>query len=203
MVTVSESILNYATNLLEGTPLTAKELLHLGKRAAVDQALSRLARRGSLIHAGCGIYMRPVETRFGVRPPAPAKAIEAIARMKGETVVRHGAVAANALGLTSQVPVREVYLTSGPSRQLKFGAQVVEMRHAASRQLVLAGRRSGDVIRALQWLGPEYGAAAIQTLKSELPQADLEEVSAIRGGLPGWMAQQFSPMAVECPATPS
>ena len=48
----------------------------------------------------------------------------------------NGAAAANALGLTTQVPMRAVYLTSGPSRRLKLGAQMIEIRHAPIWQLI-------------------------------------------------------------------
>ena len=57
--------MEHGNGLPEGTPVVAKELLHLGSRAAVDQALSRLVRRGTLMRAGRGIYVRPVESRFG------------------------------------------------------------------------------------------------------------------------------------------
>ena len=39
----------------ESVPVSAKRLLHLGTRAAVDQALSRLARRGQLLRVGRGL----------------------------------------------------------------------------------------------------------------------------------------------------
>ena len=154
MKSVIKEILEHAANLPEGTPLVAKELLHLGSRFSVDQALSRLARNGKLLRAGRGIYVLPIRGRFGVRPPAPSKVVEGIASQRGETIVAHGAQAANALGLTSQVPVRQVYLTAGRSRRLKFGAQIVELRHAPSWQLILPKRASGDAVRALAWLGP-------------------------------------------------
>lgn len=67
----------------------------------------------ALMRAGRGIYVRPVESRFGTRPPVASKVVEAIAAQWGESVALHGAAAANELGLTTQVPVREVYLTSG------------------------------------------------------------------------------------------
>jgi hypothetical protein len=57
-------------------------------------------------------------------------------RKRGEIVVGNGAAAANALGLTTQVPVREVFLTSGRSRKLKLGAQTVELQHAPPWQLL-------------------------------------------------------------------
>ena len=117
MEVLASRVMEYVNGLPEGTPVAAKELLHLGRRAAVDQALSRLVRRASLMRAGRGIYIRPVESRFGTRPPAASKVVEGIAAQRGERMVPHGAAAANELGLTTQVPVREVYLTSGPSRR--------------------------------------------------------------------------------------
>lgn len=189
---LAENILAYAAGLPEGVPLAAKDLLHLGNRAAVDQALSRLARHGRLQRAGRGIYLRPVQSRFGKRTPSPSKVIEAIAAQRGETVVAHGAAAANALGLTTQVPVREVYLTSGPSRQLKLGAQVIELRHAPNWQLLLPGRQAGSAVRALAWLGPEQAGEALRKLKRKLPASDLREMAAARGRLPTWMAQEIS-----------
>ena len=121
MRTFAKQFLEYAAGLPEGTPLVAKELLHLENRSAVDQVLSRLARRGALLRAGHGIYVLAVEGRFGVWDPSPAKMVDGLARQRGETIVSHGKAAANALGLTTQVPIRSVYLTSGPSRRLKMG----------------------------------------------------------------------------------
>ena len=172
--------------------MTAKELLHLGSRAAVDQALSRLVRRGNLMRAGRGIYLRSVESRFGAHPPETSKVVEAIAAQRGESVAPHGAVAANELGLTTQVPVREVYLTSGRSRSFKLGAQLIELRHVPAWQLVLPGRPAGAAIRALAWLGPKGAGQALQTLRRKLSQSELQAVVGARGKLPAWMAQELS-----------
>jgi Family of unknown function (DUF6088) len=143
MATLAAAVINYVGQVPEGVPVAAKELLHLGARAAVDCNLSRLVR------AGRGLYVRPVAGRFGVRPPESTKVVQALAEQRGERIVPHGAAAANELGLTTQVPVREVYLTSGPTRKLKLGQQVIELRHAPAWQLVLPGRPAGAAIRAL------------------------------------------------------
>ena len=169
MQTLAKQVLERAAGLPEGMPLVAKELLHLGSRAAVDQVLSRLVRRGTLLRAGRGIYVLPVESRFGSRAPSTAKMVEGLATQRGETIVSHGAAAANALGLTTQVPMRAVYLTSGRSRRLKLGAQNVELRHAPVWQLIFPGRAAGDVVRALAWLGPEKAREALRTLRAKLP----------------------------------
>jgi len=192
MQTLSKKILEYAAGLPEGAPLVAKELLHLGKRAAVDQALSRLAQRGRLLRASRGIYVLPVESRFGNRAPSTAKMVENLAKQRGETIVPHGAASANALGLTTQVPIQAIYLTSGPNRRLKLGAQKVELRHAPGWQLMYPGRAAGDIVRALAWLGPENATRAIRSLRAKLPSAELLEVTSARARLPTWMAQEIS-----------
>ncbi len=151
---LSEQILAYAERLPEGTPLAAKSLLHLGNRAGVDQALSRLAGRGQLIRAGRGVYLHPIKSRFGTRTPSVEQAVEALAAQRGEIIVPNGAAAANALGLTTQVPVRSVYLTSGRSRTMTLGKQLVELRHAPRWQLALADRPAGQAVRALAWPRP-------------------------------------------------
>jgi len=192
MQRLTEEILEHSRTVPEGALLTAKGLLHLGQRAAVDQALSRLARRGKLLRAGRGLYVRPVESRFGARAPTTEKVVAGLAELRGETVASHGAAAANALGLTSQVPVRSVYLTSGPSRTLRLGRQSVEMRHAPAWQLVLAGRPAGEILRALAWLGPSKAEGALLTLRRTLPASDLQALAKAAPLLPSWLAQQVS-----------
>jgi hypothetical protein len=192
MEVLSEKILKLAREQLEGSPLSAKVLLHLGSRAAVDQALSRLVRRGSLMRAGRGVYVRPIEGKFGARPPTAAMLVRTMGQQRGETVTIHGAAAANAFGLTTQVPLREIYLTSGRSRRLKLGAQVVEIRHAPSWQLLMPERPAGDAVRALAWLGPKRAAEALRTLGRKLSKTELREIAAARSRLPTWMAQEVS-----------
>jgi len=192
MQTLAKQVVEHAAGLPEGTPLVAKELLHLGSRAAVDQVLSRLVQRGVLLRPGRGIYVLPVQSRFGTRAPSAIKMVEGLANQRGETIVPHGATAANSLGLTTQVPMRAVYLTSGPSRHLKLGAQMVEFRHAPNWQLIFPGRVAGEVVRALAWLGPEKTDEAIRKLRAKLPPLELEEVASARARLPTWMAQEIS-----------
>jgi len=180
------------TSLPEAAPIYAKALLHLGSRAAVDQALSRLVRRGQLLRAGRGLYVHPIETRFGPRTPSVEVVLKAIQAETGETITPSGAAAANRLGLTTQVPVRAVYLTSGPSRCLRFGAQTVELQHAPQWQLTLPSRAAGEVIRALAWFGRERGAELTSQLKRTLSPETVEELSSARGRVPTWMAEQIS-----------
>lgn len=196
MNTLAETILEHTQALPEGATACAKELLHLGNRAAVDQALSRLARRGHLMRIGRGVYVRPIEGRFGKRSPSESRVLENFARATGEQIAPHGAAAANKLGLTTQVPVRSVYLTSGRNRRLKLGSQEVELRHAPTWQFVVGNKSSGEVLRALAWLGPEQAGTALRTLKPKLSKSEMEAIASVRPVLPAWLAKEVSDAVV-------
>jgi hypothetical protein len=195
MQRLTDQILEHATRLPEGTPVAAKSLLHLGNRAAVDQALSRLAERGQLLRAGRGVYLMPITNRFGTRAPSVEQTVEALASQRGEVIVSSGAAAANSLGLTTQVPIRSVYLTSGRTRKMSLGKQTVELRHAPRWQLAMAHRPAGQAVRALAWLGPEKAESALQTLKRKLPPAAFGELVAAAPQLPTWLAHSVGKVA--------
>ena len=191
MPSLSNRILEHASALSEATPLCPGALLHLGSRAAVDQALSRLARSGQIMRIYQGVYMIPIQTRFGPCAPSIEKAIASLSSLWGETIVPCGGAAANALGLTTQNPVRSVYLTSGPSRRLYFGALTAQLRHAPRWQMVAPYRRAGDAVRALAWLGPREIETGINAIMPKLSAEDFD-LAAARAVLPAWMAGPLS-----------
>lgn len=189
MNTLPETILRQAQSLPEGGVLSPKEFLHLGSRSAVDQAFSRLAKAGKLLRVARGTYAAPVSSRFGSRAPAPEKVVQSLAEQSGEIVVPHGASAANALGLTQQVPIREVYLTSGQTRKLKLGRSEVLVKHAPRWMLALGTRPAGAAVRALAWIGPSHANESLATLHRTLSHSEWQALASARASLPGWMAQ--------------
>lgn len=138
--------------------------------------------------------MRPVETRSGPSAPGLEATLKELEHATGEVIVPAGA--ANRLGLTTQVPVRSVYLTPGRSRPLALGTRVLELRHAPRWQLVLSGRPAGEVVRALAWLGRHRGAKVAPQLARTVPADIVQELSAVRGLLPTWLAQDVSNLMV-------
>ena len=192
-----QQIMTYATTLPEGSLLHPKVLLHLGTRAAIDQSLSRLAKKGRLMRVCHGIYVCPVETRFGPRPPAVEKIVSSLSALWGETIVPCGGAAANALGLTTQMPVQSVYLTSGPNRKLTLGELTVGLRHAPRWQLAAPYRPAGEAVRALSWLGPDEVAASLEVIGRKLSPEDLEELAALRPIMPTWIAEPASALVAD------
>ena len=188
MASLTQLITQLAEESPEGTPLCSNALLGLGTRAAVYQALSRLARNGQMLRVVQGVYMKPVATKFG---------LPALSELWNETIVPSGGHAANTLGLTTQMPVQPVYLTSGRNRNLKLGEQTIVLHHAPAWQLVAPHRPAGDAVRALAWLGPREVAVNIGAVKRRLTADDIRDLAAARTRMPAWLAEPVSQLVAD------
>ena len=169
---------------------TPRDFLDLGSRAAVDQALSRLAREGRLRRIGHGLYDMPRMSRV-LKGPAPVDldaAINALARRDGMRIMPDGLVAANGLGLTSAVPAVVTYLTDGHSRSLEIGGRTVRFRHASPSVMRWAGRPAAPVFQALRWLGRDAAADArvVSILRRSLPDDVKRDLLRNSRDLPSW-----------------
>ncbi len=156
MTPVQDVILDQLRHRSRGKVYTSKDLVHLGNRAAVDQALSRLARDGTLQRLARGLYYYPrTNPRLGiVVSPSADDIASALARQTGSRIAPSGALAANRLGLSTQVPAKNVYLTDGRSREVRVGNQVFAMKHVVPKELPIGSPVSAAVFQALRYLGP-------------------------------------------------
>ena len=122
---------------------TPADFLNLGSRAAIDQALSRNCKSGTLRRAGRGLYHVPtVHPLLGILGPGSTAFHAALTRKDNSRVLSTGAHAANALGLTDQVPMRPMLLTTDRSRQVKQGKGELILRHVSPRFVSTKNPRS-------------------------------------------------------------
>jgi predicted transcriptional regulator of viral defense system len=192
--TLTEKIQRRLRTREEGDVFVTGDFLDLGTRAAVDQALSRLTRQGAIRRIRRGVYDRPrVNARLGIAlSPVPEKVANAIACRGASRLQVAGAQAANALGLSTQVPARIVYLTDGTPRTVHVGKQTLVFRHASPRNMATAGRTSGTVIQALRHLGKKnVDEEVIQRLRQSLSVKEKTVLKKDRLYAPGWMQPIF------------
>ncbi len=157
MSTIQDDILDRIRGHDRGAVFTPKDFLDLGSRDAADQSLSRLVKSGEIRRLGRGLYHYPrVNERLGIPiGPDPDEIAEALGRQTGSRVLPSGAVAANRLGLSTQVPAKPVYVTDGRTRRVRIGGIVFQLRHASPKELSAASRTSAMVFQALRHLGRE------------------------------------------------
>lgn len=173
-----------------GAVVSPADFLALGSRAAVDQALSRLAKDGTLRRLRRGVYYSPHVSELLSIPlsPVPDAIAHALARSHQAKIQVSGAQASNLLGLSEQVPARVVYLTDGATGRMQVDQQTIELRHASPRAMATAGRISGTVIQALRHLGKGNVTPAVVTrLRTAISEPDKKTVRRDLLLAPGWM----------------
>jgi Family of unknown function (DUF6088) len=77
------------------------------------------------------------------------------------------------LGLTTQVPTKRVYLTSGRSRRFKLGAEVVELVNAPQWMLLPAKPATGQAVRALEWIGERGARGSFEGSEAQVAPRDV------------------------------
>jgi hypothetical protein len=183
-------VLSRAKAVGPGSALTPKAFADLGNRAAVDQALSRLAKAGKIRRISRGVYDVPKNhPTLGPLSPDPDAVARAIADQSGYRLQPTPARAANALGLSSQVPAQIVYLIDGSSRKIKVGNQIIQFKHAGPRALLGAGTPEGVVLQAIRAFGPDHLTdSVIRQLRQNLPSAAKTGLKKLAQHAPQWMA---------------
>jgi hypothetical protein len=185
---IPDRIMKRARARGRGGVFTPSDFLDVASRSAIDQALSRLAKGGQLRRLARGLYDFPkVHPKLGPLSPTPDDVAQALARETGSQVQIAGARAANALGLSTQVPAKSTYLTDGPSRRVVLGKRVVDLRHASPKHLIAPGSPAGTVVQALRHVGPVRAADVARVAARRLSANDKKTLASTAVQAPAWM----------------
>ena len=168
-----------------------------GGSDAVRKALSRMVQAGKIQRVRRGLYHLPrPHPIVGQTGPDIMATVRAVMEGSHAQWQFTGAYAANALGLSDQVPAKIIILTDGIPRKLALGKLTLIFRRAAPRNLVGAGRRAGLVIQALRYLsGSPEMAKHVARLHRDLDSTTKKDLLALASKLPAWMkplAQEIS-----------
>ena len=182
-----------------GSVFVPADFLDLGSREAIDIALHRLARKGTIRRLARGVYDFPKQHLvLGPLLPSADSVAKALAGRDCTRLQPAGAYAANALGLSEQVPAKAVFLTDGPSRTVKIGTTTIQLRRTTARNMAAAGRLSGLLIQALRELGKEHVTPERRAhLKRTLPANKRRELIKDIRLAPAWMHPIFRELAEE------
>ena len=197
---IDSRILQRAKAGKDGRVFTARDFLDLGSRDAVDKALSRQSRDGSLRKIARGLYDIPrQDAQLGQLAPSVAAIAKALQDRDAIRLQPSGAYAANLLGLSDQVPMKVVFLTDGSPRRIQVGRLQIILKHTTPRNMATAGLISGLIIHAFRHLGQRgVGTREIAMLRRRLTAADKQRLLKDALFAPAWIARIMR--AVAAPA---
>ena len=137
--------------------------------------LLRMEQNGQIRRIFRGVYDKPQFSAFlnEYVAPNPDNVAKALARNFKWEIVPTGNTALNYLGLSTQVPARIEYVSTGPSRKYSYDKTTLSFTHSSSRLTEGLSYKSALVVQALKALGKDYvDEKTIATLRSRLSEVE-------------------------------
>ncbi len=182
MKSVHQEVVNRIGALKPGSILFPTDFRGIGTDDAIKKALSRLVKDSMLERLAHGIYFVPKNhPTFGKLYPSLEEVAEAVAEHEHVRIRPAGAYALNKLGLSTQVPTRQVYITDGQARQIKVGKGGIKFKPTTPKKFGMKGPISSLVIQALEELNlsqitPEMATRIRELLDKETPENLIEDI---------------------------
>jgi len=151
----TQQVKNIIANNKADWVFTHMDFKHLGNLPTIERILSRLVASGDIKRIRRGIYYIPEGSRWGEVPPLQSNIIKALSRAYETDFVPDGANALYQLGLTQQVPMKNVYLTDKQISPITIGKTIIEFKKVSPKKL--SGAKSGvsSYLSAIEYLGKE------------------------------------------------
>ena len=149
-----------------------------GTNVAVRHTFSRLCKSGLLIRLSAGIYLYPeIDKEIGVIYPSIEKIAKEIAKQEKARVIPTGVYALNALGLSTQVPMRAVFLTDGTPRIINIeGEASIKFKKTAPKYLSFKSKLVSLIVFALREIGENKTTIKQIERMKELLQNEKQEI---------------------------
>lgn len=163
----------------EGELVFPEDFIRLGSAQAVLMALSRLVKEKELVRLAKGIYLRPQnDPRLGMILPSIEEIAHAVAEKDHVRIRPTGAYALNKLGISTQVPVKVVFLTDGHPKSIKIGKGRLIFKMTSPKRLAAKNDTVFLVSQALQAIkgNIEDNEPIYNKLLTALSQVPLEEI---------------------------
>src|SRR3990167_3653536 len=189
-MTAAGYIKKYISELPEGKTFSSSALRLFATTENIRQILNRLIKAGEIKRVARGVYVKPKHSRIvGEILPSAIEIAAALTKSTGEIIIIQGAEAARILQLTTQVPMKLIFYTSGNTRILKFNNTNVKLNHVNPSRLIAAGTTPGLVISALTYLGREnVTEKTIEKIKQHISLQEFNDTIKLIAKMPSWMA---------------
>lgn len=159
----------------------------------VGKILSDLVKAGELHHLSRGVYLKTEQTRFGMVYPPVSVIASAIAERDKAQILPTGATALNLLGLSSQMPMNPIFLTSGSARVIVIDGRTITFKRAVPRNFAIKGKKRSLIVQALKFIGEKNITGDDRAKIGDLirTDSDIENLSEDLKLMPCWIRKFF------------
>jgi len=167
------------------------DFAEVGNIATVERILSRLLEEEKISRIRRGLYYIPEHSRWGEVPPAQSEVVKALSRSMNTDFLLDGANALHKLGLTNQIPMKQVYLTDKQINTISIGKVAIEFRKVSPKKLSGSNNRAGMYLSAIEYLGKNEAAQESMKMKvANILNKDIaEELQAASVNRSAWVRE--------------
>lgn len=192
MLSTDDQIEQKIKELKPGSIIFTEDFQEYGSPGAVKVALHRMVKKGLLHTIARGIYTKPKFSKLlnqNVLPSAEQVAI-AIAERDRARLLPTGVYAQNILGLSTQVPLKLVYLTDGSPRKINIGNRTIQFKKTTPKNLALTGEISKLVVQALKEIGKDKATdQELRKITALLQKENIKDLKHDIALAPQWIAE--------------
>ena len=162
----------------------------------VGGTLAELTQEGMLVKLAQGIYAKPRRSRFGLVLPSVDKIAQTIAARDNAEVLPSGMTALNVLGLSTQVPMKYSYLTTGSERIIKLKNQEIRLKRGVPKNFCYETKLIALLVQALKTLKQQnVGEEELQVIRNLISrEPDRSALAKDVDMMPVWMKRIVKPM---------
>lgn len=174
-----------------GSIVFSEDFQMLQNAGAVKVALHRMVKRGELRRLARGIYTKPkFSDLVGEVLPTTEEIAKAIAKRDKARILPTGSYAMHMLGLTTQIPLKLVYLTDGSPRKIRIGNRTIQFKKTTPKNLSLKGEISKLVVQALREIGKDgVTSEELDKIQTILQKEDKKTLLHDIALAPQWIAE--------------
>ena len=140
-----------------GSAFVVSDFSEICDYQTAKRSLARLCERGEIRRVIRGVYDNPAFSNLLQEYVAPDtnQIAMAIARNYNWTIIPSGNAALNMLGLSTQVPSKWEYCSSGPYRDYKYGQVSIVFKHSSNKEIEGFSFDTALLIQAIKAIGKD------------------------------------------------
>lgn len=153
-LSISEKILMYIKTE-EYKAFTAKDFIEIGNIKTINKNLERMEKSGIIRRIISGVYDIPKYSTVLQEYASPSirHVASALSRAYNWKICPSGTSALNYLGLSTQVPAKHLYVSSGPYKKYNIGNIELVFKHTNNRMMFDSSKETSLLIQAIKEIG--------------------------------------------------
>lgn len=170
------------------------DFIKYGSSENIRKVLSRLEQGGLVERLAHGIYLKPKrDPLLGIIYPTTEEIAKQIAQRDKARIAPTGVLALYLLGISTQVPLKAVYLSDGSQREIKIGNRTIQFKRTVPKSFAIKDSLLHLIIQAFRELGQkQITEEFLEKIKPSILQLNADVILKQLKYAPVWIQKEIN-----------